>query len=80
MVESVTMNSRGMITIPANIRKKYHFKEGSKFIVLELLDGLTIIPIQSADEFRSDLISFDDLEKQLDEDHKIELELENRPI
>jgi AbrB family looped-hinge helix DNA binding protein len=81
-VESVTINSRGTITIPANLRKRYHFKEGSKFLVLELFDGLTIIPIQSADEFRcdADLIPHDELEKSLDEDREIELKLESRSI
>jgi AbrB family looped-hinge helix DNA binding protein len=80
MVESVVMNSRGMITIPANIRKKRNFKEGSRFFIMETDGQLTIIPIQTAAEFRTDLISKEELEKNLEEDRRIELELENRPL
>ncbi len=78
MVEAVIMNNRGMITIPANIRKKHNFKEGSQFMVLELDDRLTVIPIQTAAELRTDLIPREVLEKSLDEDRRIELELEGR--
>ncbi len=77
MVEYVVMNSRGMITIPANIRKKYKFKEGSRFIILELDDQLTIIPIQSEAEFWSDLIPHDVLEESMEDDREAELKLEN---
>ncbi len=80
MVESVRMNGRGMITIPADIRKKHNFKEGSRFMVMELDGQLTIIPIQTAEELRTDLIPRDVLEKSLEEDRKIELELESRPL
>nr|MDO8086597.1 AbrB/MazE/SpoVT family DNA-binding domain-containing protein [Candidatus Sigynarchaeum springense] len=80
MVESVTMNSRGMITIPADIRKKRNFKEGSRFTIMELDGQLVIIPIQTAEEIRTDLIPRDILEKSLEDDRRIELELEGRPI
>ncbi|MBN2152117.1 MAG: AbrB/MazE/SpoVT family DNA-binding domain-containing protein [Candidatus Lokiarchaeota archaeon] len=80
MVESVTMNSRGMITIPADIRKKRNFKEGSRFTIMELDGQLTIIPIQTAEELRTDLIPREVLEKSLEEDRKTELELEGRPL
>ena len=80
MVESVMMNSRGMITIPADIRKRHNFKEGSRFMIMELDGQLTIIPIQTAAELRRDLIPGDVLEKSLDEDRLIELELESRPL
>ncbi len=80
MVEVIVMNSRGMITIPASIRKKHNFKEGSRFTILELDDHLTIIPIQTAAELRTDLIPREVLERSLEEDRKIELDLESRPL
>lgn len=80
MVDVVTMNSRGMITIPADIRKKRNFKEGSRFTVMELDGQLTIIPIQTAEEFRTDLISRAELERDIEEDRRNEIELENRPL
>ena len=45
MKNRVSVNSRGMVTIPAKLRKKYNIKDGSKFVVKEHELGLLYIPI-----------------------------------
>lgn len=45
MRNEVTVTSRGMVTIPSKLRKKYNIKDGSKFVVREHKLGLLYIPI-----------------------------------
>lgn len=72
----ITMNSRGMITIPKNFREKHHYTAGSQFSVMDLDGVLTIIPIIPLEELRNDLIPHKQLISTLEEDRARELELE----
>ncbi len=45
MRNKVTVTSRGMVTIPAKLRKKLNIKDGSEFIVREHDLGLLYIPL-----------------------------------
>ncbi len=45
MENTVTVTSRGMVTIPAKLRKKLNIKDGTKFVVREHGAGLLYIPV-----------------------------------
>jgi bifunctional DNA-binding transcriptional regulator/antitoxin component of YhaV-PrlF toxin-antitoxin module len=44
-METTTMSERGQISVPAEIRKKYHFQTGQKFAWLDTGSSLKLIPI-----------------------------------
>ncbi len=48
----VRVNNHGMISIPAEIRKKYGIKDGDRVYVLEDEDGIKIIPIEDIETLR----------------------------
>ncbi len=48
----VKVNNHGMISIPAEIRRKYGIKDGDRIYVLEDEDGIRIIPIVDIDVLR----------------------------
>lgn len=50
MVSTVTVNSKGMITIPKDIREKHHLGKGTDVAVIEIEGAITIIPVLSTDE------------------------------
>jgi len=43
----VKMTNRGMITIPANLRKKYGLQDGDQVIVVEDEGMLKIVPVET---------------------------------
>jgi AbrB family looped-hinge helix DNA binding protein len=77
MEANAIMNKRGMITIPLKYRQKYHLKEGTSFMILELEDGLTLIPLQNEEEFNKDLLPKEKIIELIKSAHKEELELED---
>lgn len=50
MKNKVTVTSRGMVTIPAKLRKKLNIREGTEFIVKEHGPGLLYIPLIDTEE------------------------------
>ena len=53
MVEkTVKVTNKGMISIPAFIRKKYHIKDGDFVIVREEEGVIKLIPIESIESLR----------------------------
>ncbi|WP_457559334.1 AbrB/MazE/SpoVT family DNA-binding domain-containing protein [Candidatus Harpocratesius sp.] len=77
MIKTVSVNHKGMITIPANIRKKYHIKENSKLVILDLDGKLEIVPIyDDFSEIQQKLSSREKFKQSYEESIKIELELE----
>ncbi len=54
MIEkSVKVTNKGMISIPADIRKKYNISDGDYVIVKEEKNGvINIIPIESVESLR----------------------------
>ena len=73
-----TINAKGMITIPVEIRKKYNLMEGSEISILDIDGQLSIIPIyESFSEVQKMLASRQamvDIQEKL---HEEELLLEN---
>jgi AbrB family looped-hinge helix DNA binding protein len=73
----VKVNNHGMISIPAEIRKKYGIKDGDKVYVLEDEDGIRIIPIVDIDVLRRKInINTADMLEFMDKERKKELEIE----
>lgn len=66
-----------MITIPLNLRKKYHLDEGTELVILEDEGKLVMIPLVDIEAIRSQLPTKEELSKIIDADDQIELELEN---
>jgi len=76
--KKIIVDRRGMITIPAPLRKKYNLHEGSELVILDIDGKLEIVPIY--DDFakiQEKLSSRKVIEKSYEESTKIELELEN---
>ena len=47
MIEEITMNKRGVVTIPARFRKKFGLSEDDKLIIEESVQGLLLRPAVS---------------------------------
>jgi len=76
--KTITVNRKGMITIPAPLRKKYNLQEGSQVILLDIEGKLEIIPIyESFAQIQQQLSPREAMEKSYDESIKTELELED---
>ena len=75
--KTIIVDGKGMITIPAPLRKKYNLHEGSELIILDIDGKLEIVPIY--DDFvkiQQKLSSRKIIEKSYEESIKTELELE----
>lgn len=53
MVDTVTVNHKGMITIPKDIREQFHIEKGSNVVVTIIEGNITIIPILPDEELES---------------------------
>lgn len=73
----VKVTNRGMITIPAELRKKYNLKDGDQVMIVEDEDRLKIIPIRSTKDLQSISVSADELIDVIKKSREDELELEN---
>lgn len=73
-VKSIFINQKGMITIPAELRKKFNLTAGSEVAVVELEGNIVIVPLQDIETTRK--ISLKDMVKSIDESHEEELKLE----
>ncbi|MHA1474241.1 MAG: AbrB/MazE/SpoVT family DNA-binding domain-containing protein [Promethearchaeota archaeon] len=72
----VIVNSRGMITIPSQIRKNNNIKPGSKVAILNILGTITLVPILSEEEMQENLIPHEIMIKVYEESKKRDLEIE----
>ena len=78
MVEKVVkVTNKGMISIPADIRKKHKIKDGDFILVKESEDGLIeIIPIESIESLREKGLTIDEFreiyKKSREEDKELE--------
>jgi len=72
-----TINVKGMITIPSEIRKKYDLTPGDKCKILDLGDEIIIIPLNKnyLEKFRT--FSSEDYEKLIEKLNGDEINLEN---
>jgi len=50
MKMSYTVTCKGTVTIPANIRRKYRIKEGTKIEFIDTEQGILLIPVPPLDQ------------------------------
>jgi len=74
--KTVKVTNRGMICLPASLRKKYNIKDGDHISIIEDEDGMRIIPIEDIDSLRRRSISAKKMLKIMEEAKKEDLELE----
>jgi len=72
----VTITSRGMITIPLNLRKKFKLNPGTQLAILEDEGKLSLIPLVDIDQIRDTFPTIAETSKMIDKSRKEELELE----
>ncbi|MCF2141300.1 MAG: AbrB/MazE/SpoVT family DNA-binding domain-containing protein [Candidatus Lokiarchaeota archaeon] len=77
MSKIITVNRKGMITIPVNIRKKYNIKENSKLVILDIDGKLEIIPIyEDFSKLQQNLSSREKIKESIKQSIDIELKIE----
>ena len=72
-----TINAKGMITIPSEIRKKYNLTPGDKCNIIDLGDEIILIPLNKGylEKFRT--FSSEDYKKLIENLNGDEIRLEN---
>ena len=78
MIEKVVkITNKGMISIPAEIRKKHNLSDGDFVIITEEEnDVIKIVPIESEDSLRKKGLTVEEFRKVLNQSRKEDLELE----
>ena len=74
MMKSVKINNKGMITIPARIRKKYNLTTGNEVLIYDLNGQIIIIPILDIEKIRT--FTREEFGKVYEEIHDEEVKLE----
>ncbi|MHA1792272.1 MAG: AbrB/MazE/SpoVT family DNA-binding domain-containing protein [Promethearchaeota archaeon] len=74
--KSVTVTNRGMISIPAELRRKYDIKDGDKISVIEDEEGIKLIPIEDLNTLRSKGVLAKEIMEIMRKARKEDLELE----
>jgi len=73
----VKVTNKGMITIPAEIRKKYNISDGDYVLVKEEKNGgIKIIPIESEESLRKKGLTIEEFRKIFNQSRKEDMELE----
>lgn len=72
----VKVTNRGMITIPASLRKKYGLQDGDQVIVVEDEGMLKIIPLESIKSLQNRSVTTKEMLEILKRSREEELELE----
>ena len=73
----VKVSRKGMISIPAAIRKKYHIIEGQYMLVSENEDGIIKLePVETAESLRKHGMTTAEFKKILLQSRKEDMELE----
>jgi AbrB family looped-hinge helix DNA binding protein len=78
MVENVVkVCNKGMISIPADLRKKYKIKDGDSILVKEDDDGnIRLIPIESVEALRQRALTVEEFREIYEKSRKEDRELE----
>ncbi len=74
----VKITNRGMITIPAALRKKYGLQDGDQVLVVEDEGMLKIIPIESIEYLQNRSVTTKEMVDILKRSREEELELEGQ--
>ncbi len=64
MGQVATVTSKSMITIPAKIRQKYGFKQGSKLEFIDTEEGILLVPVKTLRELRGAFKSHEKIIRQ----------------
>ena len=73
----VKVTNKGMISIPAEIRKKYNISDGDYVLVKEEKNGeIKIIPIESEESLRKKGLTIEEFRKIFNQSRKEDMELE----
>lgn len=77
---TVQMRSKGTITLPASLRKKYNLEDGELFTIIDLGEGSILIKAmvsqvnklgdKIARQLKEDNVTLDDLLETLDEERQ----------
>lgn len=73
--KSILVNKKGMITIPVELREKYHMEAGSSLSILEVNGHLEIVPVVDINKLRKHNAA--EIMKHVEESHDLEIKLEN---
>jgi AbrB family looped-hinge helix DNA binding protein len=76
MNKIVTITNRGMITIPASMRKKYDLQDGQPLVCIDQEDKMILIPIFDFEKERKNFVTKDEMKKILQGQADLELKLE----
>ncbi len=74
----IVITNRGMITIPATLRKRYNLHDGDRIVIIEDEGTLRLIPIVPEELLRVQSCPAGEMVKILRESRAEELELENK--
>ena len=77
-LNDVQITNRGMITIPRQLRQKYNLQKGQKLRIIDRNGEIVLIPLLDLEKEREFFVSIEELMESIEEDHQIEIELENR--
>ena len=75
--KSVTVTNRGMVCIPAELRRKYNIKDGDTITVIEDEEGIKIIPIQDLEQLRKNGVQAKEMLSIMKQGRAEELEIED---
>ena len=74
--QTVKVTNRGMVSIPAAIRKKYKIKDGDRILFIEEEDGLKLHIIKTLEELQKNSYTTEEMIKLMEKTHKEDLEME----
>ncbi|MHA1112326.1 MAG: AbrB/MazE/SpoVT family DNA-binding domain-containing protein [Promethearchaeota archaeon] len=72
----VKVTNKGMITIPAKLRKKHNIKDGDRVAVIEDENGIRLVKLADLDELRKISYTSKELKKMMEESREEDLEME----
>ena len=76
--KSVKVTNKGMISIPANIRKKYNIKDGDYIVVKEEENGtIKLIPIEDINSLRNRALTVEESREIFEQSRREDRELEH---
>ena len=75
-LKSAKITNRGMVSIPAALRKKYNIRDGDRVVFIEEEDGLKMHVIQPLGDLRKNSFTTEEMLEEMEKSRKVELELE----
>ncbi|MHA1718788.1 MAG: AbrB/MazE/SpoVT family DNA-binding domain-containing protein [Promethearchaeota archaeon] len=75
-LKSAKITNRGMVSIPAALRKKYNIHDGDRIVFIEEEDGLKMHVIQLLEELRKKSYTTEEMLEEMRKSRKEELEME----